>query len=213
MSEHYYAVRLNALPRVPPLTRATSPARRTDAGRTPTRTPPQGYAATVRPPRSPAATLGESGPFRLMAPREALAFDFGCAASYSCDMGRSRALLAWVLTTAVSAASVACACAVPEFASSDAEHRHHMVGHHAEDITGGDDCLHVDCGDCSADGLTSRSSASSLPAEVSLDEAVALAGGHLFLAPGLRASSCRSPPLPLARLADSPVRRFDKMLD
>ncbi|MXY51835.1 MAG: hypothetical protein F4Y86_04800 [Gammaproteobacteria bacterium] len=117
------------------------------------------------------------------------------------------------MTAAVSAAGVACACAVPEFASSDAGHRHHVMGHHAEDVASGDDCLHVDCGDCSADGLTSRSSASSLPPEVSLDESLALAGGHLFLAPGLRASSCRSPPLPLARLADSPVRRFDKMLD
>ncbi|MDE0007938.1 MAG: hypothetical protein OXS50_06645 [Gammaproteobacteria bacterium] len=117
------------------------------------------------------------------------------------------------MTAAVSAAGVACACAVPEFASSDAGHRHHAMGHHAEEVASDDDCLHVDCGDCSADGLTSRSSASSLPPEVSLDESVALAGGHLSLAPGLRASSCRSPPLPLARLADSPVRRFDKMLD
>jgi len=122
-------------------------------------------------------------------------------------------LLALVLTAAVSAAGVACACAVPEFASSDAGHRHHVVGHHAEEIASGDDCLHVDCGDCSAEGLTSRSSASSLPPEVSLDEAVALAGGHPLLGPGLHASSCRSPPLPPARLADSPVRRFDKMLD
>ncbi|MYE24623.1 MAG: hypothetical protein F4Y01_11880 [Gammaproteobacteria bacterium] len=77
-----------------------------------------------------------------------------------------------------------------------------------------EDCLHVDCGDCSADGLTPRHSAGSNPTpEVSLDEATALAGAHPPLAPRLRVSSCRSPPLPLARLADSPVRRFDKMLD
>lgn len=120
-------------------------------------------------------------------------------------------MLALVLTVAVSAAGVACACAVPAYAESEAGHHHHAESHHVEEV--GQECLHVDCGDCSADGLTSRSSASNLPPEASLDEAVAVAGAHLHLAPGLRASSCRSPPLPSARLADSPVRRFDKMLD
>ena len=87
------------------------------------------------------------------------------------------------------------------------------MGHHAAEVGAEEDCLHVDCGDCAAEGLAFRQSASSLPPDVSLDEVVAVVGTHLPLAPRLRVSSCHSPPLPLARLADSPVRRFDKMLD
>ena len=133
--------------------------------------------------------------------------------AYRWRMSRSRPLLALVLTVAVSAAGVACACAVPEFAASEAGHQHHMAGHHVEEVASGGDCLHVDCGDCSADGLTSRSSASNLPADVSLDEAAPVAGSHMRPAPRLGASSYRLPPPPSAHLADSPVRRFDKMLD
>ena len=87
------------------------------------------------------------------------------------------------------------------------------MGHHTAEVASQEDCLHVDCGDCGAEGLTSRHSASNLPPEVSLDEMVAVAGTRLALAPRLRVSSCHSPPQPLARFADSPVRRFDKMLD
>ena len=122
-------------------------------------------------------------------------------------------LLALVLTVAVSAAGVACACAVPALDSSEAGHGHHPAPHHLAEAASEDACLHVDCGDCSADGITTRLSASTPPPETSLDEALALTGAHLPLAPPLRASSARSPPLPLARLADSPVRRFDRMLD
>lgn len=139
-------------------------------------------------------------------------FDFGWRASYSWHMGRSRPLLALVLTVAVSAAGVACACAVPAFGSSDAGHAHHSAGHHGAEAATQDDCLHVDCGDCSADGVPSRHSASTPPPDTSLDE-VAFTGTHLLFAPRMLAPSCRPPPLPLARPADSPVRRFDRMLD
>ena len=126
-------------------------------------------------------------------------------------MSQLRPYLALALAAAVSAAGVACACAVPAFGSSDVGHGHHAATHHAPEASQ-DDCLHVDCGDCSADGVPARLSASTLP-EAPLDVAVALTSAHLPLAPRVLASSCRSPPLPLARLADSPVRRFDKMLD
>lgn len=87
------------------------------------------------------------------------------------------------------------------------------MGHHTQEVASDEDCLHVDCGDCSAEGLTSRHSAANLLAEVSFDDAVALPVTRPPLARQVRVSSGHSPPLPLARPADSPVRRFDKMLD
>ena len=129
-------------------------------------------------------------------------------------MDYRQTVLVSILTAAVTLAGVACACAVPaiDAGPDSAHHAHHGDGQALVNM----DCDHADCGDCTANGAVSkhevvRDHAPQLP-EVFLDDdgpaGVALAA----ITSPLRGFSWQ-PPLPRSiRTADTPVRRFDKLL-
>lgn len=129
-------------------------------------------------------------------------------------MDYRQTVLVSILTAAVTLAGVACACAVPviDVDGPVAHHAHHGDGQALVNM----DCDHVDCGDCTANGVVSkhelvRNHAPQLP-ETFLDDD-GLAGTSLAaITSPLRGLSWQ-PPLPrLVRAADTAVRRFDKLL-
>lgn len=124
-------------------------------------------------------------------------------------------VLVSILTAAVTLAGVVCACAVPTVDADGhrgAHHAHHEHGQALVNI----DCDHVDCGDCTANGAVSkhevvRDHAPQLP-EAFLDDD-GPAGITLAVATSVLRGFSFHPPLPRSvRAADTPVRRFDKLL-
>ena len=127
-------------------------------------------------------------------------------------------VLVSMLAAAVTLAGVACACAVPTIDASDAVAAHHAHHEDGNDLanTG---CDHADCGDCMALGAVSKPDAvrddvPQLP-NLSWDDdghtATALTAFADITSP-LRGFSYHPPLPPLLRTADTPVRRFDKLL-
>ncbi len=127
-----------------------------------------------------------------------------------------RTVLVSMLAAAVTLAGVVCACSVPMIDADDAvatHHAHHEDGHALANMG----CDHADCGDCMALGAVSKHDAvrddvPQLP-KLSLDDdgQTALTAFAAITSP-LRGFS-HHPPLPrLSRTADTPVRRFDKLL-
>ena len=130
-------------------------------------------------------------------------------------MDYRQTVLVSILTVAVTLAGVACACAVPAIdadAPGGAHHAHHGDGQALVSV----DCDHADCGDCTANGAVSkheivRDHAPQLP-EVFLDDDGPVGIALAAVTSPLRGFSFH-PPLPsLIRTADTPVRRFDKLL-
>lgn len=130
-------------------------------------------------------------------------------------MDYRQTVLVSILTAAVTLAGVACACAVPAIDADGpggAHHEHHEDGQALVNMG----CDHADCGDCTATGAVSkhevvRDQAPQLP-ETFLDD-----DGPAGIAMAVTTSALRGfslhPPLPrLVRTADTPVRRFDKLL-
>jgi len=132
-------------------------------------------------------------------------------------------VLVSMLAAAVTMAGVACACAVPAMDTGEAHaghHAHHGDGHAHVDMG----CDHTDCGDCTADGAVSkpdalRGHATQLP-DMPLDAdgqdanwfPTGFPAGFEAVPPPLRGVSSH-PPIPrLPVVADTPVRRFDKLL-
>ena len=127
-------------------------------------------------------------------------------------------VLVSMLAAAVTLAGVSCACAVPTIDASDAVAAHHAHHEDGNDLanTG---CDHADCGDCMALGAVSKPDAvrdhvpqlPQLP-KVSLDDDGQTAPAFAAITSPLRGFSFH-PPLPrISRTADTPVRRFDKLL-
>ena len=130
-------------------------------------------------------------------------------------MDYRQTVLVSILTAAVTLAGVACACAVPvidAYGPGGAHHAHHEDGQSLVNM----DCDHVDCGDCTANGAVSkhevvRDHAPQLP-EVFVDDEGPAGPALAAITSPLRGFSFH-PLLPsLARTADTPVRRFDKLL-
>lgn len=130
-------------------------------------------------------------------------------------MDYRRTVVVSMLTAAVTLAGVACACAVPAIDADGpggAHHAHHEDSQALVNM----DCDHADCGDCTANGAVSkheivRDHAPQLP-EVLLDD-----DGPAGITLAATTSALRGfsfhPPLPRpSRTADTPVRRFDKLL-
>ena len=125
-------------------------------------------------------------------------------------------VLVSMLAAAVTLAGVACACAVPTVDTLAAAGTHHV--HHADDhADAAMVCEHTDCGDCMADEALSknetlRDQAPQLPKSF-LDDDVHFVTGFAANASPLRGFAC-DPPIPrLARVVDTPVRLFDKLLN
>ena len=131
-------------------------------------------------------------------------------------------VLVSMLAAAVTLAGVACACAVPAMDTGEApasQHAHHGGGHDVANMG----CDHADCGDCTAacavskhEGLRDAPQLPNLPPNADGQDANGFPTGFpatfAAIPPPLRGISCH-PPIPgLALAADTPVRRFDKLL-
>ena len=119
-----------------------------------------------------------------------------------------------LLVAAVTWGGVACACGTASFAAEPASP--HAAHHGGGGEPGYADCERIDCaGDCAPDGLPpERAPAPPEAPAVSPDDGAA---GHAFPLPaelmplGPRS---HSPPTPeSSRAADTPVRRFDLLLN
>ena len=118
-----------------------------------------------------------------------------------------------MLAAAVTLAGVACACAVPMIDAADAvatHHAHHEDGHAVANMG----CDHADCGDCMALGAVSKHDADQVPQlpKLSWDDDGQTATAFAAFSSPLRGFSYHPPLPPLLRAADTPVRRFDKLL-
>ena len=135
--------------------------------------------------------------------------------AYIAPMDFRQTVLVSMLAAAVTLAGVVCACAVPAIDADGhggAHHAHHENGQALVSM----DCDHADCGDCTANGAVSkhdvvRDHAPQLP-EAFLDDD-GPAGITLAAITSVLRGFFWQPPLPRPVLtADTPVRRFDKLL-
>ena len=131
-------------------------------------------------------------------------------------MDYRQTVLVSVLAAAVMLAGVVCACAVPMIDAGvpgGAHHAHHEHGQARVNV----DCDHADCGDCTADGAgpkpdVGRHHVPQSP-ELLLDDDGPAGTALAALQSPLRGFSWQPPPVPRPdRTADTPVRRFDKLL-
>ena len=128
-------------------------------------------------------------------------------------MRRFGSAFAWAAASIVVFAGVACACDVPTAQvrhGPDAQHAHH---HDAHDRAGS--CEHAaGCADCAPDAtpierLTGLAPASALaPDDIEAADATERAAAHRH-----RIHSRHPPPLPQPRAAQTPVHRFDVLLN
>lgn len=127
-------------------------------------------------------------------------------------MTKRQPIVAAALAVAVTWAGALCACALPSTDVSEA------TGHHAHhDMAGSPqaDCAHAGCaGDCGieATGPQVQASVPELP-KTSLDDPFALATATARVALGARVPIHHHPPWRTPRPADSPVHRFDRLLN
>ncbi len=129
-------------------------------------------------------------------------------------MDRRTCLLAPLLAAAVTWGGVACACALPSPALGSPAATH--VAHHDHDAPASADCERADCqADCTLDGLPPDRGpqVAEAPSGPS-DDAVEAALHGVRAATPLPPPRNHSPPIPhVARAADTPVRRFDRLLN
>lgn len=148
--------------------------------------------------------------------RPASPLDLKHREAYTAPMDYRQTVLVSMLAAALTLAGVACACAVPAVdtdPAAGAHHAHHGGDHAAASMV----CDHTDCGDCMADEAVSKNEtlrdlAPQLPKPF-LDDHVHPAaefGAKASPLPGF----AYDPPIPrIARVVDTPVRRFDKLLN
>ena len=123
-------------------------------------------------------------------------------------------LLAPLLTAAVTWGGVACACALPSPAAESSPAIH--MAHHDHDAPASADCERADCqADCTLDGLPPEREPQVADAPPGPTDAVAEATTHgVVAAPPLLGPRNHGPPIPdIAGAADTPVRRFDRLLN
>ena len=123
-------------------------------------------------------------------------------------MTNRQPITAAALALAVTWASAACACALPsvEASGNSGHHDHHGMHESSPQVA----CAHADClGDCGFNATSPKGTGVELP-KTSLDGqfAVTVEVPSPFAVP-----SYHHPPWSTARPADSPVRRFDKLLN
>ena len=115
---------------------------------------------------------------------------------------------------AVAWAGVVCACALPTVDAAGAAGHHDHHGMHGMEGSAPTACAHLDClNDCGVEATQPKGQAASfeLP-KTSLDDlAVAIASGPVAVA--ARVPSYHHPPGRTARPVDSPVSRFDRLLN
>lgn len=125
---------------------------------------------------------------------------------------RRDSILAAVLAVGVTFAGTACACAIPGMDSGSADSHHHA--HHGGDAGhGADDCVRVDCqGDCGIDATSAERDSGTKVPKSPFDDGVSVAAMPAAVVQA-RLPSYHSPPPRPWREADTPVRRFDVLLN
>lgn len=125
-------------------------------------------------------------------------------------MRRRQPVRASVLALAVTLAGIACACAIPALDVGAAE----PTAHHASHGTPAKaECAHADChGDCGIDALVpDRDGSLELP-KTQFDGGAIAASWPATVLP-TQILSRHSPPTRPWRAADTPIRRFDILLN
>ena len=131
-------------------------------------------------------------------------------------MDMRQPLLASLLALTVTLAGTVCACGVapiePAEATQahDAHHAHHA--HQADTGASNADCAHADCqGDCGIDVVVPERDATVELPKPQFDGVLAVSPTAASIP--LRPPSYHAPPMYAWRAADTPVRRFDVLLN
>lgn len=132
-------------------------------------------------------------------------------------MSNRQPIVAATLAIAVAWAGVVCACALPSAEATDTtgHHAHHgMHGMHGMESSPPTACAHLDCqGDCGVEATQPKSQAASLELpKTSLDD-LTIAGASGPIAVAARVPSDHHPPWRTLLPVDSPVSRFDRLLN
>ena len=141
--------------------------------------------------------------------------DQPCRGAYTEPVTGRDSILAAVLAVAVTFAGTACACAVPSMDPGPANPHHHAhhIGDSGDADAGADHCVHADCqGDCGIDATAAERDAGAQVPKSPFDDGVLVAAIPVAVLPA-RLPSCHSPPPRPWRDADTPVRRFDILLN
>lgn len=131
--------------------------------------------------------------------------------AYRGPVTRRDSIVAAVFAVAVTFAGTACACAIPSLDAGPADSHHH-AHHGGHGQVGATECVHADCqGDCGIDAAVPERD-SGQPPKTLPDNGIAAVA---LPAPvvSARPLSCHSPPLRSWHEADTPVRRFDVLLN
>jgi len=135
-------------------------------------------------------------------------------------MRRPHPIVASLVALSVAWAGVVCACAVSAHAEPESTHAHHVHqvhgAHHGHDSTSATPdahCAHPDCeGDCGINVFTPERDSSGQLAKKTLDDG-ALPAAWVANVPVKRIPSLHAPPPASPRVAETPVRRFDILLN
>ena len=131
-------------------------------------------------------------------------------------MSRRQPAIALLLALAVANASAVCACALPD-ADPPGTSGHHDAHHHSADAPlPSVACSHADCnGDCAVAGLLANPTATAEPPRSALehDDGTAATAHPAIRPAGMRTPLHHHPPPRVLLPANSPVQRFDKLLN
>ena len=124
-----------------------------------------------------------------------------------------RSLLAWLLAATTAFAGTVCACGVATVDSASSDHS--QPAHHTSAQSPAD-CSHADdCGDCGVGAAAADRDALLGPGSIVApeDDQFEAAATATATATRSRIPAYHAPPPVLKRPADTPVRRFDKLLN
>lgn len=126
-------------------------------------------------------------------------------------MTNRQPVVAATLAIAVAWAGTVCACALPSVDATDTTGHH---AHHGMESSPSMGCAHLDClGDCGVEATQPKGPTASFEVpKVSLDD-LAIAGTAAPVAVAARVPSYHHPPWRPAHPVDSPVSRFDRLLN
>ena len=128
-------------------------------------------------------------------------------------MAHRRSLLAWLLAASTAFAGTVCACGVSTVhsgTSGHSQHAHHTSAQASTDCSHADECGDCDVGAAAVDRDALLGPGTTVYPEDDHFEATATA---MATAPPRRIPSQHAPPPFLERPADTPVQRFDKLLN
>ncbi|MDE0659583.1 MAG: hypothetical protein OXI79_08030 [Gammaproteobacteria bacterium] len=126
-------------------------------------------------------------------------------------MSNPQPIIAATLAIAVAWAGAACACALPTVDEAGAT-GHHV--HHGTNSSMPTACAHLDChGDCGVEATQPKGQTASFELPKPSHDDLATAAASASFAHAARVPSYHHPPWRPFRAVDSPVSRFDRLLN